>query len=188
MHLVELAGAQQMKPTDNHSEHSSEEQAAFDEVYRRLKAMASRQRKWAGFPKTLCTTELVHEAYLRMGSVHEYHQREATFFAYAARAMRHILVDAARRRVQPKRGGDQARVDLDDAGGNLVHVDPRQALELDDALRSLERHDVRAARVVELHYFAGLDLNQVAELLGVARRTIDRDWNYARVYLASQRS
>jgi len=175
-----------MKPPEESSQRDHEDQATFDEVYRRLKSMASKQRKWAGLPKTLCTTELVHETYLRMGNVRESREREATFFAYAARAMRHILVDAARRRIQTKRGGDQSRLDLDDAMASHVHIDPRQALELDDALRSLERIDSRAARVVELHYFGGLDLTQVADILGVARRTIDRDWKYARAFLASQ--
>jgi len=158
----------------------------YIDVYHRLKAMASRQRLRGGAPKTLCTTELVHEAYLRMGEANFSYQQPAQFFAYAARAMRHILTDAARRRIQPKRGGDQARVAMSDPAVDAVHLDPQLALQLDDALVSLERDDARAARVVELHYFAGLDLQQVAETLGVARRTADRDWRYARAYLAAR--
>jgi RNA polymerase sigma factor (sigma-70 family) len=67
-----------------------------------------------------------------------------------------------------------------------VQVDPQLALQLDDALNALEREDARAAQVVELHYFAGLDLQQVGETLGVARRTVDRDWRYARAFLAAR--
>jgi RNA polymerase sigma factor (TIGR02999 family) len=146
--------------------------------------MASRQRLRNGAPKTLCTTELVHEAYLRMDKSNSRFEKEGQFFAYAARAMRHILADAARRRLQPKRGGDQARLELNDPLVDSVHVDSQLALQLDDALTALEREDPRAAQVVELHYFAGLDLQQVSETLGVARRTVDRDWRYARAFLA----
>ena len=81
----------------------------FVGLYGRLKAMASRQRLRRGAPKTLCTTELVHEAYLRMGHSENTFEQDAQFFAYAARAMRHILADAARRRIQPKRGGEDQR-------------------------------------------------------------------------------
>lgn len=156
----------------------------FADVYQRLKAMASRQRARGGAPKTLCTTELVHETYLRMGESENRYEQSAQFFTYAARAMRHILTDAARRRVQPKRGGDQTRLDLTDPAVESVHVDPELAMQIHDALIALERDDPRAAQVVELHFFAGLDLGQVAELLSVTRRTIDRDWRYARAFLA----
>jgi RNA polymerase sigma factor (TIGR02999 family) len=156
----------------------------FVDVYQRLKAMASRQRARSGAPKTLCTTELVHETYLRMGASDNCYQHSGQFFAYAARAMRHILTDAARRRAQPKRGGDQVRLDLGDPALDAVHVDPQLALQVHDALIALEREDRRAAQVVELHFFAGLELGQVAAALGVTRRTIDRDWRFARAFLA----
>jgi len=163
--------------------------ALFSEVYQRLKAMASRQLA-ANEHGTLDTTAVVHELYLRIGSRKTLgFCEERQFFAYAARAMRHILTDAARRRAQPKRGGDQARVILSDLGADSMHapqVDSQQALELDEALSALERDDLRAARVVELHYFTGLDLDQVGEALGIARRTVDRDWRYARAFLAAR--
>jgi RNA polymerase sigma factor (TIGR02999 family) len=160
--------------------------AIYGDVYERLKAMASRQRLRGGAPRTLCTTELVHEAYLRMGDSNVRYQQSAQFFAYAARAMRHILADAARRRLQPKRGGDQARITLSDPVVDSVQVDPQLALQLDEALAALDNEDARAAQVVELHYFAGLDLQQVADTLGIARRTVDRDWRYARAFLAAR--
>jgi RNA polymerase sigma factor (TIGR02999 family) len=158
----------------------------YADLYDRLKAMASRQRLRGGAPRTLCTTELVHEAYLRMGESNFRYEQTAQFFAYAARAMRHILTDAARRRIQPKRGGDQARLMLSDPAVDSVLVDPQLALQLDEALVALEREDARAAQVVELHYFAGLDLQQVADTLQIARRTADRDWRYARAFLAAR--
>lgn len=159
----------------------------FNEVYDRLKAMAGRQRARGGAPLTLGTTELVHELYLRMGSGQD--KRFASpmqFFSYAARAMRSILIDRARGRYQLKAGGDQQRVALTDSAIAAVEVDPARALLLDAALRSLEADDQRAARVVELHYFAGLSLQQIADLLGVVRRTVDRDWRYARAFLMTQ--
>jgi RNA polymerase sigma factor (TIGR02999 family) len=173
-----------MHSSTNVATPTSPSDPTFIVLYDRLKAMASRQRLRNGAPKTLCTTELVHEAYLRMDKSNSRFEKEGQFFAYAARAMRHILADAARRRLQPKRGGDQARLELNDPLVDSVHVDSQLALQLDDALTALEREDPRAAQVVELHYFAGLDLQQVSETLGVARRTVDRDWRYARAFLA----
>ncbi len=160
--------------------------ALFDEVYDRLKAMAGRQRARNGAPQTLGTTELVHELYVRMVAGDEKRFANPTqFFAYAARAMRHILIDAARGRLQLKAGGDQLRLALTDPAVDAVNIDPQQALQLDAALNALEADDARAAQVVELHYFAGLSMERVAELLGVARRTVDRDWQYARAFLAA---
>ena len=159
----------------------------FSDVYTRLKAMAGRQRHGAGRTPTLGTTELVHELYLRMGSGDGKRFGDpAQFFAYAARAMRHILIDAARSRLQLKSGGDQQRISMSDPSVEAVRVDPAQAIQLDTALRALQADDARAAQVVELHYFAGLSLQQIAEVLGLARRTIDRDWRYARAFLLNQ--
>jgi RNA polymerase sigma factor (TIGR02999 family) len=160
--------------------------SAYVDLYRRLKAMASRQRLRGGSPNTLGTTELVHEVYVRMRESGFRSEQTAQLFAYAARAMRHVLTDAARRRAQAKRGGDLKRLPLTDPAVDSVETDPQAALQLDQALVALEREDARAARVVELHYFAGLGLQQVADLLGVVRRTVDRDWRYARAFLAAR--
>lgn len=157
----------------------------FLDLYDRLKALAARQRSRGASP-TLCTTELVHELYLRIGETDFEFQDPMRFFAYAARAMRSILADAARRRKQPKRGGDLARLALDDPAVDSVHVDPAMALQLDEALVALEREDERAAKLVELHYFAGIELKQAADILGISPRTADRDWRYARAFLASR--
>src|SRR5688500_11670904 len=142
--------------------------ALFAEVYDRLKAMASRRRAGAQ-PPSLCTTELVHEAYLRMNAAETVgFDAPEQFFAYAARAMRHILVDAARQNERVKSGGGQARLSLTDPAVGAVSLDPALALELDAGLDALERHHARAVRVLELHYFAGLPIEQVAALLRIS--------------------
>jgi len=161
--------------------------ALFAEVYDRLKAMAARQRARANTPGSFATTELVHELYLRMGvGAERRFGDQAQFFAYAARAMRHILIDAARSTMLIKAGGNQLRMSLTDPAVGAVSVDPVQALQLDAALDALEHDDPRAARVVELHYFAGAELTRVAAILGVNVRTIERDWRYARAFLAAR--
>lgn len=159
--------------------------AMFAEVYDRLKAMAGSRRAGA-HPVSLHTTEIVHEAWLRMRSANaEGFPAPAQFFAYAARAMRHILVDAARGRAMLKAGGDMKRLSLTDPQAEAVSIDPLLALELDAGLEALERSHPRAASVLELHYFAGLPLDKVAELVGIGERTANRDWRYARAFLST---
>jgi RNA polymerase sigma factor (TIGR02999 family) len=157
--------------------------ALFDAVYARLKAMAARQlgQRERG---TLDTTALVHELYLRIGAQDELEfPHPAQFFAYAARAMRHLLADRARDHMRQCAGGGWIAVTLTGSDGRLAIDDAQSALALDAALTQLETADARAARVVELRYFAGLPLEQVAEQLGVTRRTADRDWAFARAFL-----
>lgn len=157
--------------------------ALFASVYDRLKAMAG--KRLAGQSDgTLQTTALVHELYLRMhGSGDKQFSHPAQFFTYASRAMRHLLVDRARDRLRLRAGGDWQRVTLTGLDQQLAIDSAEKAIALDEALARLEVQDARAARVVELLYFAGLTLEQTAELLGVARRTIDRDWRFARAFL-----
>jgi len=158
--------------------------ALFVEVYERLKAMASRRLAGQRRNGTLDTTELVHELYLRMGDRPALQFREpAQFFAYAARAMRHLLINRARDRLRLRAGGQWNRVTLDDRDMQLAIATAEQALALDAALEALEQNDARAAKVVELRYFAGLSLEQVAATLGLTRRTIDRDWRFARAFI-----
>ncbi|MBN8480829.1 MAG: sigma-70 family RNA polymerase sigma factor [Xanthomonadales bacterium] len=157
--------------------------ALFAEVYRRLKAMASRQL--AGHERgTLDTTAVVHELYLRMGARQGLaFAEQQQFFAYAARAMRHLLVDRARERLSQRAGGGWIATTLDAEDDGLAIASAEQALQLDAALAELERVDARAARVVELRYFSGLALEQVADMLGLARATVVRDWRFARSFL-----
>ncbi|HST26875.1 MAG TPA: ECF-type sigma factor [Rudaea sp.] len=157
--------------------------ALFDAVYARLKAMAARQlgQRDRG---TLDTTALVHELYLRIGAQDELKfSHPAQFFAYAARAMRHLLADRARDHLRQCAGGGWIAVTLTGSDGRLAIDDAQSALAMDAALTQLETVDARAARVVELRYFAGLPLEQVAEQLNVTRRTADRDWAFARAFL-----
>jgi RNA polymerase sigma factor (TIGR02999 family) len=156
----------------------------FEEVYLRLRALAQRERRrFPGPGHTLNTTALVHEVYLEMCAPRRDELAPRDFFGYAAKAMRNLLIDYARRHARAKHGGGMTRMDLDSEAANEVHVDADRALELDAALRRLMEHDSRAAEVVELHYFAGLDHAQIAVLLGVSERTINRDWRMARAWL-----
>jgi RNA polymerase sigma factor (TIGR02999 family) len=156
----------------------------FAEVYDRLKRLASRQLS-RGARGTLDTTALVHELYLRINTTRELaFEHPAQFFTYAARAMRHVLADRARERMRQKAGGDWVRVTLTAEGEHPPAIaSAEQALALDRALTQLAQSDSRAATVVELRYFAGLSAEQVGRVLGLARRTVDRDWRYARAFL-----
>jgi len=160
--------------------------ALFTEVYTRLKAMAGRQLA-SRDRGTLDTTALVHELYLRISAnPHLAFEQPAQFFAYAAQAMRHLLLDRARHRLRQRAAGAWARVTLDGEDLRLAIDSAEEALALDAALVELAGVDARAAHVVELRYFAGLTLEQVASTLGVARCTVDRDWRFARAFLHDQ--
>jgi RNA polymerase sigma factor (TIGR02999 family) len=161
---------------------------AFAEVYRRLHAVAQRERRRFGAHQTLNTTALVHEVYVELAAAGTTPQSMLDYFSYAARAMRNLMIDRARRASRVKHGGHLHRTDLDSPGAGGVLLDATHALELDDALRRLVEHDARAAEIVELHYFAGLELAKIAELLGVSERTINRDWRAARAWLQSELS
>ncbi len=157
--------------------------ALFGSVYDELRRLAHSQRcRTDG--STLNTTALVHELYLHMNRDRLAFGELRQFYAYAARAMRHLLIDRARERTRLKRGGAMQRLELDDeALLDSTQINPEQALELDAALRQLAAEDARAAEIVELHYFAGLSIDAVAELLGRSTRTVFRDWRYARAFL-----
>jgi RNA polymerase sigma factor (TIGR02999 family) len=160
--------------------------AMFTEVYSRLKIMA-RRRLRAGGGHTLDTTALVHELYMRIGDNPALKfVEQAQFLAYAARAIRHLLTDRARDRLRQRAGGAWVSVTLDGDVLRLSIDSAEEALAMEAALHRLERADARAARVVELRYFAGLSLEQTAQVLGVARRTADRDWEFARAFLHAE--
>jgi RNA polymerase sigma factor (TIGR02999 family) len=160
-------------------------EAAFDEIYQRLRHVARRERRRVGAGDTINTTALVHEVYLdicrRDGAL-----ALRDYVGYAARAMRNLLIDHARRYLRPKHGGDLQRTALDTGAADGVRIDASQALELDSALSRLAELDPRAARVVELHFFAGLELERIAELLEVSLRTVNRDWRVARAWLQGE--
>ena len=160
--------------------------AVFAEVYSRLKIMA-RRRLGRGGRHTLDTTALVHELYMRIGDNPALKfVEQAQFLAYAARAMRHLLSDRARSRLSQRAGGAWVNVTLNADALRLSIDSAEEALAMETALRRLEHADARAARVVELRYFAGLSLEHAAQALGVARRTADRDWEFARAFLHAE--
>ncbi|HVK76669.1 MAG TPA: ECF-type sigma factor [Kofleriaceae bacterium] len=134
---------------------------------------------------TLRATDLVSEAYLRLrGASPDGWNDRVHFLAIAARLMRQILVDHARRRATAKRGSGERPITLDE---QLVGFDrPEELLLLDDALEALAREDERKARVVELHYFAGLTHPEIAEVLSLHANTVARDLRFAEAWLARQ--
>jgi RNA polymerase sigma factor (TIGR02999 family) len=160
--------------------------AMFTQVYERLKAMAGRSLAM-GSLGTHETTMIEHELYMRLsGNDGLAFELPEQFFVYAASAMRHLLADRARDRLRQRAGGDWARVTLTGADERLAIDSAEQALANDEALRKLEQTDERAARVVELIWFAGLTHEQAAATIGLNRRTIVRDWRFARAYLNAE--
>lgn len=158
---------------------------AFDDllplVYTELRSVARRQLAGEATGHTLTPTALVHEVYFRLvGQREPLYGNRAHFLGVAARAMRRILVDHARTRARRKRdGGQQVELTPEVAAG----ADPQELIALDDALQRLAAVDARQARVIELRYFMGLDLDETAEALGISRATVKRDWVLARAFL-----
>jgi RNA polymerase sigma factor (TIGR02999 family) len=162
---------------------------SFDELYRllyeELRQLAHARVRSAGDLTLLDTTSLVHEAYLRVGrnKAAVFRDRKE-FMAYAARAMRSIIIDAVRSRQADRHGGRATHVELDE--DNLCGVDDahdREVMHVDDSLAALAQVDPRLVQVVEMRYFAGMSESEVALTLGIAVRTVARDWEKARLFL-----
>ncbi|HET8653953.1 MAG TPA: sigma-70 family RNA polymerase sigma factor [Longimicrobiaceae bacterium] len=152
-------------------------------VYAELQRVAHRQLAGERPDHTLATTELVHEAYLKLVGLERIEWRNrAHFFAVAARAMRRILVDYAVSRGAQKRGGGGQRVALD-AVELVADERGEDLLALDDALVRLEAIQERCARVVECRFFGGMSIEETAEALDVSPATVKRDWTVARAWL-----
>lgn len=163
------------------------DKAALDElvplVQEELRHLAHRYIARERPGHTLQTTALVNEAYLRLvNQAGVQWQDRAHFFAVSARVMRHILVDCARARGYAKRGGGALRVTLDEAA-SVSAGQAAELLALDEALKGLAEIYPRRSRVVELRYFGGLNNEEVAEVLKVTSKTVERDWRYARAWL-----
>ena len=157
--------------------------ALFKHVYAELHGLARRVRS-GGPGQTLCTTVLVHEAYLKLVPSAEIDWRGlAHFFGVAARAMRQILVDAARWRTRRKRGGEEGWAVTFDEGAHASPVRAEELVALDEALERLAALDERQARVVEHRYFGGLTAPETAEVLGISEATVHREWRAARAWL-----
>jgi len=153
-------------------------------VYEELRKLAAVRMAAESPGQTLTSTALVHEAYLRLvgGDEPQDWNGRGHFFAAAAEAMRRILVENARRKARVRHGGGRQRLDLD-AVQLAVDTPADQLLALDEALSSLAARDGQAARLVELHCFSGLSIEQAAEALGISTRTAYRDWGFARAWL-----
>src|SRR4051812_34062797 len=156
-------------------------------VYDELRKLAARRLAREKPGQTLQATALVHEAYLRLVDVEQAQRWNSRghFFAAAAEAMRRILVEKARRKDRLKRGGERARVEVEYLDVAAPR-EPEELLALDEALTRLAGADPQAAELVKLRYFAALTLKQAAEALGVAPRTADFLWAYAKAFLLKE--
>ena len=155
----------------------------YELVYGELHRLAHRYMSRENAGHTLQTTALVNEAYLRLVQAQDLKwQDRAHFFAVASQVMRHLLVDHARERQLVKHGGGAQRLSLDDVA--LVAPDrSAELLALDDALDRLANFDQQKSRIVELRYFGGLTVEEVAEVLGIASITVKREWARAKLWL-----
>lgn len=157
----------------------------FGVVYGELRRLAHQQRqRWIG-EETLNTTALIHEAYLKLARGEDARwQDRGHFFAVASKAMRHILIDRARRSRAAKRGGKEAPKSLSESDTPEIEATALEdLLALDEALDLLQAQDARQAQVVECRFFGGLGVDETAEAVGVSSATVKRDWRAARVWL-----
>lgn len=154
-------------------------------VYQELRHLASRKMTHENAGHTLQPTALVHEAFLRLlgGIESQTWDSRGHFFAAAAESMRRILIESARHRAAKKRGGNLKRAELSDDAAAINPDDTETLLSLDEALTKLETEDADLARLVQLRYFAGLTIDQTAEMLNVSPRSVKRNWAYARAWL-----
>ena len=165
---------------------SGAEAALLDAVYGDLHRKAAVLLRGERHGHTLQPTALVHEAYLRLvDQRHVDWQDRAHFYAIAARSMRRVLLDHARKRQTEKRGPGSKALSLDDAG-ELARERPEDLLRLDDALAELQRADPAAAHLVELKFFGGLTLEEIAEALQCSSSTVERQWRAARAWLRAE--
>lgn len=168
---------------------SGDQEAArqvFPAIYQELRRLASAKAARLGHGETLQTTALVHEAYLRiLGRNPSGWDGVRHFYFTAARAMRDILVEEARRRASGKRRGEREQVSIESIAQSL-ESSPEDVLALDAALTRLEREDPDGHRLVLLRSFAGLSVNEAAQVLGASVRTTERKWRFLRVWLARE--
>jgi len=162
------------------------EEALLPRLYDELRTLARHQMRAERVGHTLQTTALVHEVYLRLFGVNDAAWTDKThFLRVAARAMRRVLVDHARRRHADKKEGGWERVPLDSVTELLEEVSD-DLVFVDELLERLAKIDARMAQVVELRFFAGLTIDETARVLGVSRGTVKNDWTFARAWLRDQ--
>lgn len=166
------------------------DQSALNElmplVYNELHRMARRAWNWQEEGNTLQPTALINEAYLKLaGSGNTSFQNRCHFFAVACTAMRQILVNHARSRHTGKRGSGQIALSIEDVQP-AVHQEAAEVVALHDALERLQALDARKSQVVEMRYFGGFSIEEIAEILGVSVITVNRDWRLARTWLTRE--
>jgi RNA polymerase sigma factor (TIGR02999 family) len=153
-------------------------------LYKDLYVIAKKRMQRERYDHTLQPTALLNEAYLRLVDIRRTQWRDrAHFFAISSEMMRRILVDHARSRHYLKRGGNSVRIQLDESVAVEAFPDT-ELLDLDAALKALEQFDPRKAKVAQLRFFAGLDVEQMATVLGVSPETVQRDWRISKAWLA----
>jgi RNA polymerase sigma factor (TIGR02999 family) len=172
--LLEQAGAGDKNAID----------ALMPVVYDELRRLAAHYLRSERQGHTLQPTALVNEAFLRLVGQQTEWQNRNHFFAVAASSMRRILVDYARQHLAEKRGGGE-KISLDEAFV-FVRERPQEFIAIDEALSELAATDERRARVVELRFFAGLNNEEIAKILGIHSNTVLRDWNLARAWLRTR--
>lgn len=151
-------------------------------AYADLKSLAHLRIRDTHAARVINTTALVHESWLKLAAAKHFKiENRRAFFAYAAKAMRSIILDIAKGQARQKRGGGVADVTLNPAMDGLEV--PAEPIRLDEALRELERGMPRLGQVVEMRYFAGLTENEIADALGVTERTVRREWEKAQLIL-----
>jgi RNA polymerase sigma-70 factor, ECF subfamily len=173
---------------DLHAGNSGAAGELMEIVYPELRRLAASYLAAQRADHTLQPTALVHEAFLKLiDQTSPAYSGRAHFFAVAAKAMRHILVDHARAEHAAKRGGGWSRISLD---GNLAPSGQSivDMIALDDALSGLAALDPRQAQIVELRFFGGMTVEEVAQVLGVSRSTVEEDWRMARAWLSRRLS
>ena len=166
------------------TDHNATVDGSFAVLYGELHRLAHGQLWRASGPATLNTTAVVHEAYLKLSAAEPRWNDRSHFLATAARVMRQVIIDYARSQATEKRGGELARVTLpEDVAAASHSLD--ELLAVDGGMKLLEETDARLARLVELRFFAGLTNAEIAEVLALSERSVERDWRRARAFLVA---
>jgi RNA polymerase sigma factor (TIGR02999 family) len=169
------------------------DRAARDELfaaaYQALRRLAHSRLRDGGRNTVLDTTALVHESYLRLVQTGELKLEDRrAFFAYASRVMRSVIVDSARARLAERRGGDAQKMALSTDLAQELGQAEEGIVQVHEALQELEKADARAAQMVEMRYFGGYSDKEIAETLAITERTVQRDWEKAKVLLRAMLS
>ena len=154
-------------------------------VYQELRRLARQKLSRESADQSLETTELVHEAYMRLIGPKQAWEGRPHFFAAAAEAMRRILIDRARRKLSVKHGGQQQRIELDEHALRH-HASDEEMVLVDDLLDRLSKHHPQEAEITKLHYFGGFSIRECAKALGIPSSTAHDRWRFARAWLFAE--